>query len=138
MLSKLSIMDLVGVAGIVGLVGSGITLVLVNHTRSKIQRQPYYLSAMQTLRRNRAALELIGEPFYARRVDLSDRQNNCFTNNSVKLKVPFSGNKKSGHLFIWADRDSDQHDWSLQRMEITFNDIHDKKVLVYKNDKQQN
>lgn len=137
MVFRWSLMELAGVAGIVGMIGSGISLVLVTNARNKVRKQPYYQMAIKTLKQNKAAIDLIGEPFYPKKVDLSDYNNNCFEALSTRLKVPFKGHKKSGHLFVWADRQDVDNDWILRRLEIIFSDISDKKVIVYKNESNE-
>jgi len=94
------------------------------------------LNALKTLEQNTAAIHLIGEPIYIKKIDFNDTENNCFETLSTRIKVPFEGPKKSGDLFIWADREEVEKDWILRRLEIIFNDISDRKVIVYKNETQ--
>ncbi len=134
MLSRVSFMDLWGIVGAVGIVGAGSSLILIKKKRYEVRKEPYYVNAFKTLKQNRAAIELIGEPIYHKRIDFDDTENNNFQTLSTRLKVPFQGLKKSGHLFIWADREQADKEWILRRLEIIFSDINDKKVIVYKNE----
>ena len=132
MLSKLKLFDLVGIAGLVGIVGAGTSLVLVNKTRTKVMKQEYYTKAFKVLEQNTAAMDLIGGPIKKYRVDLSDSINNRFEELSTKLKVPFKGTKRSGNLFVWADRQQTDSHWDIKHLELILDDINDKKIIVYK------
>jgi hypothetical protein len=134
MVLRLSLLDLWGIAGGIGIVGAGSSLFLIKKNRNQVRKEPYYVNAFKTLKQNRAAIELIGEPIYQKSIDFDDTENNCFQTLSTRLKVPFQGLKKSGHLFIWADREDVNNEWILRRLEIIFSDIEDKKVIVYKNE----
>ena len=129
-------MDLTGIAGVIGLVGAGISLVLVKKARDKVLEQSYCIKAFQVLEQNRSAMDLIGSPLKKYRIDLSDN-NNCFEGLSTRIKVPFRGSKRRGDLFVWADRQHIHSDWTLRRLEIIFDDIKDKKVIVYKNETKE-
>jgi len=126
-------MDLFGIAGFVGIVGAGVSLVMVNKTRGKIGKQEYYVKAFEVLEQNKTAMDLIGPPITKFRVDLSDAQHNCFEPNFTLMKVPFRGTRRKGNLFVWADKHHSLNNWTIRRLEIIFDDIKDKKVIVYKN-----
>ena len=134
LLSRLSLLDLSGIAGIVGLFGAGISLVLINRSRDRILKEDYCVKAFEVLEQNKSAMDLIGSPVKKYRIDLSDTANNSFESLSTKIKVPIKGSKRGGDLFVWADRQQSDKDWTLTRLEIIFNDIKDKKVIVYSND----
>ena len=125
--------DLTGLAAFLGLVGGTVALVFLNHKRTAITRQPYFTKAFVTLRQNQPAVQLIGEPIYAKKIDLSDDYH-VFSPHEVKVKVPFKGSQKKGDLFIWANRECASEDWTLRKLEIIFNDLRDKKVIVYRNE----
>jgi len=39
---RLSLMDMVGIAGMVGIVGSGISINLVFRARNRVRKEPYF------------------------------------------------------------------------------------------------
>ena len=129
-------MDLFGTAGLIGLVGAGVSLIIVNKTRDRVFKEDYYIKALQVLQQNKRAMDLIGPPLKKYRIDLSDRYN-CFEPLSTRIKMQFKGTKRRGDLLIWADRQLTQNEWTLRRLEIIFDDIKDKKVIVYKNETKE-
>ena len=135
--SKVSMMDLFGMAGIIGLCGAGVSIVLVNRTRDRVFKEDYCIKAFKVLEQNTSAMSMIGSPLKKYRIDFSDQNNNCFESLSTRLKVPFKGTKRSGDLFVWAERQTNQSDWTLKRLEIIFDDIKDKKVIVFKNENNE-
>lgn len=134
MLSRLKLIDLLGIAGMVGIAGAGTSLVLVNKSRTKVMKEEYCTKAFRVLSQNSAAMDLIGGFPKIYRIDLSDSINNQLGELSTKLKVPFKGSKKSGHLFVWANRQHKDSQWDIKRLEIILDDISDKKIIVYKTD----
>ncbi|XP_054158810.1 uncharacterized protein LOC128957120 [Oppia nitens] len=132
---RLSLMDLAAVGGFIGIIGAGAGLTVVNHRRQQVRKQDYYKQAMKLFEANKAAVDLVGYPVYRYRIDLSDSENNWFGPMATRIKVPIKGTKRSGNLHVWADRvDTDcPKEWTVRRIEMTLDDIYDRKVLVYKN-----
>ncbi|XP_004677155.1 PREDICTED: cytochrome c oxidase assembly factor 1 homolog [Condylura cristata] len=98
----------------------GCTLVyyLIQKTFSKAS---YYQLALEQLRNHPSALEALGTPLSVHYLQLTDKYN--FVDIAdAQLKIPVSGSKSEGHLYVTSSRDAPFKRWHLQEVVLQLKD----------------
>lgn len=131
-----TIFRLWGIMGFTGLIGGVTALHFIfgrfRKKRQEIRKSSYYQGANNILKSNNAAMKLIGPPVQFRHVNIQDPYN-ILREFTLKLKWEFLGTLKKGTIYVWAARDGLKEDWNIDKIELTFADIKDQKVIIYKN-----
>lgn len=149
-LDKISLFNLVGIAGFVGVAGGVMGLTHYHETRRKLTRLPFRMQALDILHNNQVAVKLLGEPIEIKDIDSGDKFN--FASDTVgQLKIPMVGTQRSGNLCVIADRiskSSDHHhhysqskrsssEWDVRRVELKLDGaLHNKTFVLYKKESE--
>ncbi|XP_005609162.1 cytochrome c oxidase assembly factor 1 homolog isoform X3 [Equus przewalskii] len=84
-------------------------------------RASYYQSALEQLHSRPEALEALGPPLSVHYLHLTDRYN--FVDIAdAQLKIPVSGSKSEGHLYVSSSRDAPFKRWHLQEVFLQLKD----------------
>ncbi|KAM9651384.1 cytochrome c oxidase assembly factor 1 homolog [Trichechus inunguis] len=75
----------------------------------------YYQSALEHLRSHPEALEALGLPVNIHYLHLTDRFN-FIDITDAQLKIPVSGSKAKGHLYVSSSRGAPFKRWNLQEV----------------------
>ena len=98
-----------------------------------------YKEAMQNLRNNAEAVNMLGEPIKEGRISYSDKHENNANTNVTWYTVPVEGSKTSGKLRYWITYDKRfSFAYRLIRVELQFNDDPNKILLIYRYELQHN
>ncbi|XP_058390669.1 cytochrome c oxidase assembly factor 1 homolog isoform X2 [Diceros bicornis minor] len=84
-------------------------------------RASYYQLALEQLRSRPEALEALGSPLNVHYLHLTDKYN--FVDIAdAQLKIPVSGSKSEGHLYVSSSRDAPFKRWHLQEVVLELKD----------------
>ncbi|KAB0376151.1 hypothetical protein FD755_012794 [Muntiacus reevesi] len=84
-------------------------------------RASYYQLALEQLHSHPEALEALGTPLNVHYLQLTDKYN--FVDIAdAKLKIPVSGPKSEGHLYVSSSRDAPFKRWNLQEVVLELKD----------------
>ncbi|XP_027627835.1 cytochrome c oxidase assembly factor 1 homolog [Tupaia chinensis] len=78
-------------------------------------RSSYYQSALEQLHNHPTALEALGAPLSVHRIQLLDKHN-LVDIADAQLKIPVSGSKSEGHLYVSSSRDAPFQRWKLREV----------------------
>jgi len=127
--------------GGVFVIGNGLLMKWLMQKR--LRQSPYLEHAKDVLMKNRALVDMIGEPVGFGSVNLDDPRNYS-TPDKAKFDVPLKGSKSEGMLFVEAVRNVNDdesnsksyHGWELQRLEVTLKDRPNQKLSLVKQSKE--
>lgn len=95
-----------------------------------IRESDHYKEAMKTLRSNKAAVHLLGEPIKDGLLDLGDDKKNWTNKLDAHYEVPLKGSKEKGVLHMWAQRDNEGESYVVKRMELALKSEPDRRLLI--------
>ena len=86
--------------------------------QNKIGESVSYKEAMQCLRSNPNAVELLGEPIIEKKVEVGD--NKCYgrRDNVMWVTVPLQGKNRSGNLYYWVTMDDPKNTFIVSKVEF--------------------
>ncbi|XP_023253988.1 cytochrome c oxidase assembly factor 1 homolog [Seriola lalandi dorsalis] len=83
--------------------------------QKKFSTSDYHRLALQKLEACPAAMETIGAPpLKVYNIHLIDRHNRV-DQNTAQMKIPVTGSKTGGYLYVFSVRDHDTNRWSLEQ-----------------------
>ncbi|KAM5204348.1 cytochrome c oxidase assembly factor 1 homolog isoform 1-T2 [Hipposideros larvatus] len=98
--------------------GCALVYYLIQKTFS---RGSYYQLALEQLHSRPEALEALGTPLNIHYLQLTDKYN--FVDIAdAQLKIPVSGSKSEGHLYVSSSRDSPFKRWHLDEVFLELKD----------------
>ncbi|XP_012502361.1 PREDICTED: cytochrome c oxidase assembly factor 1 homolog [Propithecus coquereli] len=84
-------------------------------------RTSYYQLALEQLRSHPEALEALGAPVNVHNLRLPDKHN--FVDIAeARLKIPVSGSKSEGHLYVFSSRAAPFQRWHLDKVFLQLKD----------------
>ncbi|CAK6434241.1 unnamed protein product [Pipistrellus nathusii] len=84
-------------------------------------RASYYQLGLEQLQSHHEALEALGTPLNTHHLQLMD-SNNFVDIADAKLKIPVSGSKAAGHLYVISSRESPFKRWHLEEVFLELKD----------------
>uniref|UniRef100_A0A8C8ZZL9 Cytochrome c oxidase assembly factor 1 n=1 Tax=Prolemur simus TaxID=1328070 RepID=A0A8C8ZZL9_PROSS len=104
--------------------------VLVYYLMQKVfSRASYYQLALEQLHSHPEALEALGTPVNVHNLQLPDKHN--FVDIAdARLKIPLSGSKSEGHLYVHSSRAAPFQSWHLDEVFLQLKD--GQKIPVFK------
>lgn len=125
---RVSTNTLVKIAAIGGIITGGVGYRLRSTIDYNIKQTVYYKDAMCTLRTNRGAVYLLGEPIKAGKIDIDNTNVNFTKENVAQYKIPIRAPKQNGTVYFWARL----HDgaWIVNRIELELENEPDRRLLV--------
>ncbi|XP_061270465.1 cytochrome c oxidase assembly factor 1 homolog isoform X1 [Bos javanicus] len=104
-----------------GVAASGSCAILYYLVQKMFSRASYYQLALEQLHSHPEALEALGTPLNVHYLRLTDKYN--FVDIAdAKLKIPVSGPKSEGHLYVSSSRDAPFKRWNLQEVFLELKD----------------
>ncbi|KAB0344035.1 hypothetical protein FD754_020961 [Muntiacus muntjak] len=104
-----------------GVAASGSCAILYYLVQKTFSRASYYQLALEQLHSHPEALEALGTPLNVHYLQLTDKYN--FVDIAdAKLKIPVSGPKSEGHLYVSSSRDAPFKRWNLQEVFLELKD----------------
>ncbi|XP_032340171.1 cytochrome c oxidase assembly factor 1 homolog isoform X1 [Camelus ferus] len=104
-----------------GVAGTGTCALLYYLIQKTFSRASYYQLALEQLRSHPEALEALGTPLQVHHLRLTDKDN--FVDIAdAKLKIPVSGPRAEGHLYVNSSRDAPFKRWNLQEVFLELKD----------------
>ncbi|XP_007939440.2 LOW QUALITY PROTEIN: cytochrome c oxidase assembly factor 1 homolog [Orycteropus afer afer] len=98
-----------------GVVASGTCTLMYFVTQKKFSKTLYYQLALEHLHSHLEALEALGPPVNIHYLHLTDRFNFIDITNA-QLKIPVSGSKAKGLLYVRSSKDAPFKRWNLQEV----------------------
>ncbi|XP_037693074.1 cytochrome c oxidase assembly factor 1 homolog isoform X1 [Choloepus didactylus] len=106
---------------VTGAVASGSCALLYYFIQKTFSRASYYQMALEQLRSHPEAQEALGTPFDVHYLHLTDKYN--FVDIAdAQLKIPVSGSKSEGFLYVSSARDAPFKRWHLQEVFLELKD----------------
>ncbi|XP_064646811.1 uncharacterized protein LOC135499786 [Lineus longissimus] len=113
-----------------GVIVLGTGIGLMEKIQYDMRKTDYYQKSLRILHGYKAAMDLLGEPLSAKRLNLAGRGPNKVdrVKGTAELLIPVKGSKDSGSLYAWATRikpvDQDKDDsWQIDKCEIEIDSI---------------
>ncbi|XP_026979795.1 cytochrome c oxidase assembly factor 1 homolog isoform X2 [Sagmatias obliquidens] len=104
-----------------GVAASGGCALLYYLLQKTFSRASYYQLALEHLHSHPEALEALGTPLNVHYLRLTDKYN--FVDIAdAKLKIPVSGPKSEGYLYVTSSRDAPFKRWNLQEVFLELKD----------------
>ena len=126
----ISNMTLAKIAGIGGIITVSMGYAVRMQVNNEICKTEYYRDAMKTLRRNKAAVHLLGEPIRDKLLDLDDTTKNYTEEINAHYEVPVKGPKDRGVMFFWASRPDHHTAWNVDRIELELKSDTNRRLVV--------
>ncbi|CAD7687035.1 unnamed protein product [Nyctereutes procyonoides] len=104
-----------------GVVASGSCTLIYYLIQKAFSKASYYQLALEQLHSHPEALEALGPPLHIHYLHLTDKYN--FVDIAdAQLKIPVSGSKSEGHLYVSSSRDAPFQRWHLQEVFLKLKD----------------
>nr|XP_974885.1 PREDICTED: uncharacterized protein LOC663757 [Tribolium castaneum] len=127
-----NIMTLVKIGAVGGIATVTMGLLYRNKIEQNIKGTVYYKEALRTVRTNRGAVHLLGEPIKDGKIDLDDTETNFTSENSAHYEVPIRGPKQKGRVYFWASKHD--NNWVVYRVELGLENEPDRRLLIKNQD----
>lgn len=89
-----------------------------------------YKEAMKTLRGNRGAVYLLGEPIKDNMFNVGDTKRNYTKDLLLHYEIPIKGSKQRGTLHYWGERMNKDEEYNLTRMELELKGEPNRRLLI--------
>lgn len=100
---------------------SGTCTLIYYLIQKAFSKASYYQLALEQLHSHPEALEALGTPLNVHYLQLTDKYN--FVDIArAQLKIPVSGSKSEGHLYVSSSRDAPFQRWHLQEVFLKLED----------------
>lgn len=83
--------------------------------QDRVRNSEYYRLAIQTLRKHRGAVGLLGEPIKESGFSISNMMNTCNA-EKAQFQVSVNGTKDKGTVYFWAS--NRENGWLIDRLEL--------------------
>ncbi|XP_044264362.1 uncharacterized protein LOC123011121 [Tribolium madens] len=116
----------------IGAIGGVATVTMGFFYRNKVDQNikstVYYKEALKTVRTNKGAVHLLGEPIKEGKIDIDDTETNFTKEHSARYEVPVRGPKQKGKIYFWASKHNSE--WVVNRIELGLEDEPNRRLLI--------
>lgn len=121
-------MTLVKIGAIGGIITVSMGMALRHKINENIRKTEYYKDALKSVRTNRGAVHLLGEPIREGKIEVSDRERNFTNHDTAQYEVPVKGPKQKGTIYFWANKTNNE--WIVSRIELALENEPNRRLLV--------
>lgn len=135
MLSRLKTSTLTSIAGIGGL-GIGVLVLLIGRERdANLSKSGFMKTAHDFVRSQPVVTDLLGASFELGKAKINDGWTQI-SGDHVQVRVPVKGDKDVGALYVYARREESKSKYKLVKLEMTFDKVKNKKLLLLDRDNE--
>ena len=98
--------------------------------QSNLKKSDYFQTAVKILAESKVAAAALGPPILIGTIDLGDNRNNWCDGLQAAFRVPVKGSKTCGTLVFTASRDTYNHQWQINQLELLDKEATKKLTLV--------
>lgn len=121
-------MTLVKIGAIGGMLTVSMGLAARFKINENIKKAEYYKDALKTVRTNKGAVYLLGEPMKDGRVDIGNSEKNFTKDDKAQYEVPVKGPKQKGMIYFWAAKQDTE--WVVKRIELGLQNEPNRRLLI--------
>jgi cytochrome c oxidase assembly factor 1 len=121
-------MTLVKIGAIGGMLTVSMGLAARFKINENIKKAEYYKDALKTVRTNKGAVYLLGEPMKDGRVDIGNSEKNFTKDDKAQYEVPVKGPKQKGMIYFWAAKQDTE--WVVTRIELGLQNEPNRRLLI--------
>jgi cytochrome c oxidase assembly factor 1 len=121
-------MTLVKIGAIGGMLTVSMGLAARFKISENIKKTEYYKDALKTVRTNKGAVYLLGEPMKDGRVDIGNSEKNFTKDDKAQYEVPVKGPKQKGMIYFWAAKQDTE--WVVKRIELGLQNEPNRRLLI--------
>jgi cytochrome c oxidase assembly factor 1 len=121
-------MTLVKIGAIGGMLTVSMGLAARFKISENIKKTEYYKDALKTVRTNKGAVYLLGEPMKDGRVDIGNSEKNFTKDDKAQYEVPIKGPKQKGMIYFWAAKQDTE--WVVKRIELGLQNEPNRRLLI--------
>lgn len=119
------------VAAVGGAFSIASALFFQSKIRSNLLNSPSVTESLKVFKDHQAAVDFVGPPIGIGKIDLGSK-NNFKTNTRAQFEIPITGKKHNGQLHLWASRPDYTSSWTVDRLEVSLDDMPGQRILVHK------
>ncbi|XP_068896500.1 uncharacterized protein [Tenebrio molitor] len=121
-------MTLVKIGAIGGMLTVSMGLAARFKISENIKKTEHYKDALKTVRTNKGAVYLLGEPMKDGRVDIGNSEKNFTKDDKAQYEVPVKGPKQKGMIYFWAAKQDTE--WVVKRIELGLQNEPNRRLLI--------
>lgn len=121
---------LVKIAAIGGIATCTMGFLARNKIQQNIRDTSFCKDGFKLVRAHPAAVNLLGEPIKVGSINIDDKEKNFCENNKAQYEISLKGSKQKGILYLWAERESDNSQWNVTRLELEAKNIPGKRLVI--------
>lgn len=121
------------VAGVLGIGIGGLGLLIKRKEQEVLEKSPFLIVARKIIQNQPEVKDLLGENIRFGHPSM-DRKKAIISATEIKSFAPIKGDKDKGSIYFQASRPNEEQKFKLKRLEISFNKVKGKRLVIYDRD----
>lgn len=131
MLRRVKFSTLVAICGGGGLALAGMATLLNKESDKLASQAPFVKTALDMIEKEPEVLEMVGQPYALGKPQVMDLWLGKLDANNVKVRVPMKGSNDTAFIYAFARKKERKDKLKLFKIEMTFNKIKGKKMVLF-------